>query len=179
MQSPEVDHSKRHRHSIGKRIISATSAPLWLPPLLVGACAVGLCSLSLSKRKRQKLLDASLRFLETGPWGAAFDQLTWHSWQPPPRCVFATMEGDSCILELGALPAVPFDSVRTVVISDTHGKHSLLRLPPGDLLIHCGDILSRNACIGTNTGKCTGRALAALRDFNCWLGSVSRTAAVS
>ena len=31
--------------------------------------------------------------------------------------------------------------VRIVTISDTHGKHSLLHLPPGDILLHTGDVV--------------------------------------
>mmetsp|Transcript_18370 Transcript_18370/g.32901 ORF Transcript_18370/g.32901 Transcript_18370/m.32901 type:complete len:537 (+) Transcript_18370:1-1611(+) len=32
------------------------------------------------------------------------------------------------------------DKVRFVVFSDTHGRHRRVDLPPGDVLIHCGDI---------------------------------------
>ena len=35
--------------------------------------------------------------------------------------------------------------MRFTIISDTHGKHKALRLPPGDVLLHCGDI-SYNGC---------------------------------
>lgn len=31
------------------------------------------------------------------------------------------------------------DSVKIVIISDTHGHHSKLDIPEADLLIHCGD----------------------------------------
>jgi len=40
------------------------------------------------------------------------------------------------------------DAVRVTVISDTHMQHERLRLPEGDLLIHCGDMFdlySKNA----------------------------------
>lgn len=42
-----------------------------------------------------------------------------------------------------ALPTKKSGSVRLVVISDTHGRHLSLgsRLPAGDVLVHCGDIL--------------------------------------
>lgn len=33
--------------------------------------------------------------------------------------------------------------MRLVFVSDTHGKHDLLRMPDGDLLIHCGDATMR------------------------------------
>ena len=32
--------------------------------------------------------------------------------------------------------------MRIVIISDTHGQHGKLRLPPGDILVHSGDFLS-------------------------------------
>jgi hypothetical protein len=32
--------------------------------------------------------------------------------------------------------------LRVVVISDTHEFHAHLRLPPGDILLHCGDVLT-------------------------------------
>jgi hypothetical protein len=47
--------------------------------------------------------------------------------------------------------------LRCVVISDTHGHHRELRVPDGDVLLHCGDFSNR------------GR-LAEVRDFNEWLG---------
>lgn len=33
-------------------------------------------------------------------------------------------------------------AMRVTVISSTHGRHDELDLPPGDLLIHCGDIFN-------------------------------------
>ena len=50
----------------------------------------------------------------------------------------------------------PSNSLRVVVISDTHGKHRQLQLPEGDVLIHAGDF--------SQTGR-----LAALQDFASWL----------
>lgn len=38
---------------------------------------------------------------------------------------------------------MPPDHIRFVVISDTHGKTEKLIVPPGDILLHCGDILKR------------------------------------
>lgn len=37
------------------------------------------------------------------------------------------------------LPEQPSGSLRLVIISDTHGAHDRLQLPPGDVLLHCGD----------------------------------------
>lgn len=47
--------------------------------------------------------------------------------------------------------------IRIVAISDTHGHHHALEIPPGEILVHAGDI--------TNTGELEG-----VDDFNEWLG---------
>jgi len=47
--------------------------------------------------------------------------------------------------------------MRVVLISDTHGAHRRVTLPPGDILIHAGDM--------TNVGE-----LAQFCDFNEWVG---------
>ena len=52
---------------------------------------------------------------------------------------------------------------RFVVISDTHGHESRLRLPNGDVLLHCGDIIQ-------NYGQSTKNLL---KDFSNFLGWVS------
>ena len=49
--------------------------------------------------------------------------------------------------------------VRVVVVSDTHNKHRRLEIPPGDILIHCGDM--------TNRGSAPE-----LADVNAWLGEL-------
>ena len=53
-----------------------------------------------------------------------------------------------------------------------------MNLPPGDILCHCGDALSRNACILRNSGRAHYRARAALRDLNDWLGSTPHAARI-
>lgn len=50
--------------------------------------------------------------------------------------------------------------MRIVCVSDTHGGHRDLVMPPGDLLIHAGDITRRGE-------------LETVRDFNDWLGSLN------
>mmetsp|Transcript_1654 Transcript_1654/g.3838 ORF Transcript_1654/g.3838 Transcript_1654/m.3838 type:complete len:429 (-) Transcript_1654:190-1476(-) len=52
----------------------------------------------------------------------------------------------------------PGETVRFVVISDTHCQHDALKLPRGDILIHCGDF----------TEKGTYEEVKA---FNAWLGN--------
>lgn len=43
------------------------------------------------------------------------------------------------------LPEQPEDCVRFVFISDTHNKHDHVIVPPGDVLVHTGDILMMNS----------------------------------
>ncbi|CAE7462078.1 Mpped1 [Symbiodinium necroappetens] len=33
--------------------------------------------------------------------------------------------------------------VRIIVVSDTHGLHETLKMPAGDVLVHCGDMADR------------------------------------
>jgi hypothetical protein len=64
------------------------------------------------------------------------------------------------------LPAKHASVARFVMVSDTHGNHAELTLPPGDVLVHLGDILYRNGgAKGTTRG-----AQETLEDFNRWLG---------
>lgn len=49
-------------------------------------------------------------------------------------------------------------TVRIICISDTHGQHTGLRLPDGDILIHAGDFMTY------------GNAPREIMDFNAWLG---------
>jgi len=51
-------------------------------------------------------------------------------------------------------------SIRLVLISDTHELHRELDVPDGDILIHCGDI------------SMMSRSLAAIEDFDDWLGAL-------
>ena len=50
--------------------------------------------------------------------------------------------------------------MRIVCVSDTHSRHRKTVMPPGDILIHAGDI--------TRHGD-----LADVADFNDWLGSLN------
>jgi predicted phosphohydrolase len=50
-------------------------------------------------------------------------------------------------------------TIRIVVVSDTHGLHDQIAIPPGDIFIHCGDF-SRHA------------DLSELRRFDEWLGTL-------
>lgn len=50
-------------------------------------------------------------------------------------------------------------TVRLVLLSDTHSQHAPVAVPPGDVLIHAGDL--------TDHGE-----LDVVRDFNAWLGGL-------
>jgi len=52
----------------------------------------------------------------------------------------------------------PKKTLRFVVISDTHNRHDMLKLPEGDVLIHCGDMSDDGA-------------LSEITVFNEWLGT--------
>ena len=75
---------------------------------------------------------------------------------------------------LGSLSEIPRENiprkkrsgdVRVVAISDTHERHDLIDLPPGDVLLHCGDLLMFNAGFGSTVGEHK------LRSFNRWLST--------
>ena len=62
------------------------------------------------------------------------------------------------------------DSIRFVVISDTHETHNMLTIPDGDVLIHCGDILFSNSkSYDPNNEQLT---IDKLNDFNEWLSKL-------
>ena len=44
-----------------------------------------------------------------------------------------------------SLPVKPLGTTRFVIISDTHLFHEKLKIPDGDVLVHCGDILFNDA----------------------------------
>lgn len=74
----------------------------------------------------------------------------WHwSWLHHSRHVVETLASE---------PQQP-GTLRFVCISDTHGRHRNVRVPSGDVLVHCGDFTHR----GTHDE---------IRDFNDWLGTL-------
>lgn len=60
----------------------------------------------------------------------------------------------------------PRGTVRVVMISDTHERHHLLDLPPGDVLVHSGDILLFNSSYSRET------SMRKLAHFNEWLADL-------
>lgn len=69
-------------------------------------------------------------------------------------------------LLLDDLPPKASGAVRLVVISDTHERHREVVVPPGDVFIHCGDILFSSGL------TCQRRGLRILADFNNWLSAI-------
>ena len=116
-----------------------------------------------------RALETLQRLCETGPWGATFERFT-SSAVDTPLCLFVHPSGESEVTPITSLPRCRVGCRRVVAVSDTHGKHRLLRLPPGDVLVHAGDLLSRNACVLFNNSRSHARGQEALRDFNQWLG---------
>ena len=62
------------------------------------------------------------------------------------------------------------DKVRVVFISDTHGRHRHLHLPPGDILIHGGDIVDAYPTWGAlKKDNSLSHQEAQMDDFLKWL----------
>jgi len=68
-------------------------------------------------------------------------------------------------LPLGLLPPRAEGCVRIVVISDTHERHRDVAVPPGDVLLHCGDIFMSSSLTSLRRGR------GVLRDFDSWLAT--------
>jgi predicted phosphodiesterase len=66
------------------------------------------------------------------------------------------------------LPPKADNVVRFIIISDTHSRHACLgHLPPGDIFVHCGDILMSSRYW---SGRGRREQYAA---FNDWLGTIN------
>lgn len=65
--------------------------------------------------------------------------------QPMDHFLYLSTPSTTCEqLNTAEMPALMEGSVRIVCISDTHNEHDALRLPPGDVLIHSGDVLTES-----------------------------------
>ena len=62
------------------------------------------------------------------------------------------------------LPESP-ERVRFVAVSDTHGRHELLDLPAGDVLLHAGDLVQ-------NSGQSISKLLGQFKSFLNWIESI-------
>eukprot|EP00416_Gambierdiscus_australes_P043686 CAMPEP_0171117882 /NCGR_PEP_ID=MMETSP0766_2-20121228/93524_1 /TAXON_ID=439317 /ORGANISM="Gambierdiscus australes, Strain CAWD 149" /LENGTH=249 /DNA_ID=CAMNT_0011580423 /DNA_START=59 /DNA_END=808 /DNA_ORIENTATION=+ len=69
-------------------------------------------------------------------------------------------------MPLGVLPNPPSGVTRVVIVSDTHEMHRHVAVPPGDLFLHCGDILMSSSLTRESRG------LHVLQDFNRWLEQI-------
>jgi hypothetical protein len=86
------------------------------------------------------------------PPASSMADLFWSLWQSikypartsNPPCVFLahpTAASCSQYSDVADIPPKPAGHARVVFISDTHGRHSTLRVPACDVLCHCGDIM--------------------------------------
>eukprot|EP00996_Jenningsia_fusiforme_P001656 NODE_2527_length_1177_cov_36.411348_g2308_i0.p1 GENE.NODE_2527_length_1177_cov_36.411348_g2308_i0~~NODE_2527_length_1177_cov_36.411348_g2308_i0.p1 ORF type:complete len:280 (-),score=47.02 NODE_2527_length_1177_cov_36.411348_g2308_i0:245-1084(-) len=94
----------------------------------------------------------------------------WHGWGGAQtgsyHYVDADRKGMTTVRDGSAEhPPRPAGAVRLVCISDTHEQHSRLRLPDGDVLVHCGDSLINNRLFTKAVGD------KKLEDFIQWLGA--------
>lgn len=96
--------------------------------------------------------------LAIGPWGGLLDAL------PSDNVLYVYPNGTSKAVASSDLTPTPAGHRRIVAISDTHGKHRFITVPPCDILCHCGDILQRYGYLGG-----LGGGLPALMDFASWL----------
>lgn len=91
---------------------------------------------------------------------------------PPSHTRFSSTVTQRLQLMLAATPllatvgprAAP-DHVRFVVVSDTHNQHRSIVLPPGEVLLHCGDLVG-------NYGS--EKLLPQLMDVAAWLHSLTQ-----
>jgi predicted phosphodiesterase len=75
--------------------------------------------------------------------------------------------GESTIVLKEFLPEVPLNTIRIIVVGDTHDRHQgLSNLPPCDLFVHCGDVLMLGRYFSNANAK------SKLKDFNEWLSTI-------
>jgi predicted phosphodiesterase len=88
-----------------------------------------------------------------------------------PACLHVSLarHGAPTVRLSREVPARPADRTRLVVVSDTHGLHGLLTIPPCDVLVHCGDLMCEDRGIRARDGGAA--ALARLRSIGEWLGA--------
>jgi len=102
------------------------------------------------------------QLLAVGPWGQYFDRRT-----PETALYIDAASLTAHELPQKALPPPPKNHRRVVTISDTHGKHRKLTIPPCDVLCHTGDISQKYGFLGSER---SGEIV--LRDFARWLEEI-------
>jgi hypothetical protein len=79
-------------------------------------------------------------------------ELEHNVWQGPGRtatpheCLYACADDSLTprVVRAEDLPTAPPGRVRLVCLSDTHERHARVTVPPGDVLVHTGDLLTIN-----------------------------------
>ena len=61
-----------------------------------------------------------------------------------------------------------YKRIRIVVVSDTHEDHRMIKIPDGDILLHCGDFTNRHHWLNLSDEQIPQ----SLIDFNQWLGQL-------
>lgn len=61
-----------------------------------------------------------------------------------------------------------YKQIRIVVVSDTHEDHRMIKIPNGDILLHCGDFTNRHHWFNLSDDEVPQ----SLIDFNQWLGQL-------
>jgi hypothetical protein len=76
--------------------------------------------------------------------------------------------GKMHVLPPGTATTIPRHpgTLRLVLVSDTHEQHEKLSMPPGDIFVHCGDILLFNSRYRDAT------SIRKLQQFNEWVGGL-------
>lgn len=100
--------------------------------------------------QRRNHVGACLHIPAPHPLPALMSDWFWSLWQTAryparstdPPCVFV-QEQDTCVLyyDFSAIPPKRSGHARAVFVSDTHGRQATVRVPQGDVLCHCGDIM--------------------------------------
>lgn len=103
-------------------------------------------------------------------FGSVIDTFLGKKCELHNECVYVSPDQTTKTLSRENLPEKPCGAIRLIIVSDTHGRHDFIgSLPPGDIFVHCGDILM----VGRLFSR--GNQLEKLREFNEWLLSVPCT----
>jgi hypothetical protein len=108
----------------------------------------------------------TLPLFAVGPWGKRILPIQrLKKERQQQKLLWIQQDGSSRLIQSSELPPHDQNQYRRIVaISDTHGKHRFLKIPPCDVLCHCGDLLQRYGYIGD-----LGGGLPALLDFSRWI----------
>lgn len=89
-----------------------------------------------------------------------------------PACLLVKVSEDAVPTTqvLHTMPPPTVGSVvRVVAVSDTHGQHDLARVPPCDVLIHCGDVLIEDRGLAAEDGGSSAKRR--IVAFGAWCGA--------